>query len=411
MTPPTPTPPALLPDLERQLREAAERTQPRTRTATAARRAAARPRRKLMVIALAVVLLLASAAVAAVTGVLRSGAPAPRATGLGLPYHGAGRVLPGQRGAIAVTVPDPDGGPRWGLRSYRTSRRAACWQAARVLDGRLGVLGRDGLLGDDGLFHALTPTVDRCAPLDGAGHLYVPQMDLALDNGVQDRMTCVPKGFAADPGRRDLGACPDGSSRELFYGFLGPAARAVTATAPGRRPERVALSADGSGAYLHVVKLDDPLHAPPVTLTARYADGTVRSVERRPPTYVSTRLPSPQSLRTPLHVTRRRVGKDTNYTIAFRAPVAVRRFGLDYHVVVDGPRHGEGRSCERPMRFLGYGAQDDVRRGQRVAFTLTPGIAIRYDRGWCPGAYRVRVVLQDRAHPLGGFTFRASGRR
>jgi hypothetical protein len=402
MTPP----PTLLPDLERQLREAARRTQPRTLTGHAARRATARPRRRLLLVAVAVALLLASAAVAGVVA-LRSGAPAPRATGLGLPYHGAGRVLPGQGTRIAVTAPDPDGGPRWGVRSYRTSRKAACWQAARVLGGRLGVLGRDGLLGDDGLFHALTPTVDRCAPLDGAGRLYIAQLGLALDNGVQDRLTCRPATFGVDPSRRDLPVCPDGSAREVFYGFLGPAARAVTATAPGRRPERVALSRDGTGTYLYVLRLDDPLRGVPLTLTAHYADGTTRAVERRPPTYVSPRLPSLGTLRTPLHVTRRQIGKNTNYTVSFRAPVSVKRLGLDYHVAVDGPRRGEGRSCEHPMRFLGFGTQDDVRRGERVSFTVTPGIALRYDHGWCPGTYRVRVVLQNRAHPLGGFTFRA----
>jgi hypothetical protein len=398
--------PTLLPDLEAQLRDAARRTQPRTLTEQAARRATARPRRKLLVVALAVVLVLASVAVAGVVA-LRSGAPAPKVTGLGLPYHGPGHVLPGQSTRIAVTTPDPDGGPSWGVRSYETSRKAACWQVGRVLDGRLGVLGRDGLLGDDGLFHALTPTVDRCTPLDGAGHLYVAQLALALDNGVQDRLTCRPAGFAVDPGRPALPDCPDGSAREVFYGFLGPAARAVTATAPGRRPVRVALSRDGSGAYLYVSKLDDPLRGLPLTLTARYADGTTRDVERHPPTYVSPRLPAPATLRTPLHVTRRQLGKNTNYTVSFRAPVSVKRLGLDYHVAVDGPRRGEGRSCEHPMRFLGFGTQDDVRRGERVSFTVTPGIALRYDHGWCPGTYRVRVVLQNRAHPLGGFTFRA----
>jgi hypothetical protein len=401
--------PTLLPDLEAQLREAARRTQPRTLGAQAARAATARPRRRLMVIAFAVVLVLASAAVAAVTGVIpvRSGAPAPHTTGLGVPYHQAGRVLPGQGTRIALTVADPDGGLPWGVRSYRTSRSAACWQAGLVWHGRLGVLGRDGLLGDDGLFHALSPTVERCTPLDGAGRLYVAQMDLALDNGVQDRMTCRPQGFAVDPGRRDLGACPAGSSRELFYGFLGPAARAVTATAPGTRRQRVALARDGSGAYLYVVKLPDPLHAPAVTLTARYAGGTTRSVEDPPPTRVATRLPAPATLRTPLRVTHRRLAKNTNYTVSFRAPVAVGRFGLAYRVLVDGPARGEGRSCARPLRFGGFDTQDDVARGRRVSFTLTPGIALRYGRGWCPGRYRVRVVLQDRGHPLGGFTFAA----
>jgi hypothetical protein len=34
----------------------------------------------------------------------------------------------------------------------------------------------------------------------------------------------------------------------------------------------------------------------------------------------------------------------------------------------------------------------DVRAGQRIAFTLTPGIALRWNRGWCPGTYRVTVT-------------------
>lgn len=405
----------LLPDLEAQLRDAARRTQPVARHVRAA--GAARARGRLVLIAIAVVLLLASVAVAAVR--LTTGAPAPKSTGLGSPVAGPGHPLPGATRLLALRAEDPDDGPAWGIRVYRTTRGAACWQVGRVLDGRLGVLGRDGLLGDDGLFHELPVQRDQCRPLDGAGHLFAFQSTLALGNGVQTVLTCRPRQFDRRI-QRHVPVCPDGSGRLLLYGFLGPQARRVT-TSDGATAR---VSPTGEGAFLFVRRLDDPTRSLPITLTAAYADGTTRevadvppveSVENptddgsRPPGYVDPlrALPEPARVRARLHVTARRIGKNTNYGIRFRAPVSVRRYGVEYSVLVDGPAHGAGRSCERRLRFAGFNSDENVRAGRPVTVTLTPGIALRWNRGWCPGAYRVTVVLHDRAHPVGSFTFRA----
>lgn len=405
----------LLPDLEAQLRDAARRTQPAKPSRRAMR--AARPRHQLLLAALAVALLLASVAVAAVR--LTSGAPAPRTTGLGSPYAGPGHPVPGGTRLLAVRADDPDGGPPWGIRVYRTTRRAACWQVGRVLGDRLGVLGRNGLLGDDGLFHELPVERDQCRALDGAGHLFAYQEALGNDSGLLGPLTCLPRSI--DRTGSGVPACRDGRSRIAYYGFLGPLARRATLSTG----QSVRVSPAQDGAFLFVARYPDaPRSDGAFTVSATYADGTVRPVQdvppvesvknptddgSRPPGYVDPlrALPDPRRVRARLHVTRRRVGRNTIYTIRFRAPVSVRRYGVEYSVRVDGPAQGEGRSCERPLRFQGFNTDVDVRTGRLVTVKLTPAIALRWNRGWCPGEYRVTVVLHDRAHPVGSFGFRA----
>jgi hypothetical protein len=400
----------LLPDLEAQLRDAAARTQPVARAVRARR--TLRPRRRMLVIALLVLLALGSVAVAAVrlAGV---GAPAPKTTGLGSPIAGPGRPLPGQIRFLDLRTADPDGGLPWGIRIYRTTRHAACWQVGRVLDGRLGLLGRDGYLADDGLFHELPVQVDQCRPLDGAGHLFAFQNSLGLDNGMVNRLTCLQAGNRG----KGFATCPPGSMRLLLYGFLGPQAR--TASLDGGRPAAVAQE----GAFLFALRVTDPGRIGEHKVTATYADGTTRPVGDLPPVesvpdpgggrtplppgFVDPlrALPSPARVHARLHVTHRRRGKNTIYTLRFRSRVSLRRFGVDYTVMVDGPPHGGGRHCDRPLRNAVFGTGGDVGAGQPVTVRLTPGIAGRYGPGWCPGAYRVTVVLHDRAHPVGSFRF------
>jgi hypothetical protein len=385
----------LLPELEAELHDAAQRTQPQ---ATAVRvRRTLRPRRRL--------LLLASVAVAAVKWI-GVGAPAPKTTGLGSPVSGPGHPLPGSARLLALRAADPDGGTPWGIRVYKTNRDAACWQVGRVLDGRLGVLGRDGLLGDDGLFHELPVQVDQCRELDGAGRLLAVQNALGLANGTQARLTCRPPTFAPSGGD-ELAPCPAGSVRLLVYGFLGPRARAATLSTG----ERVRVDPAQEGAFLFVRRLADPGRAPTPVVTATYADGTRRRVDDAAlPGYVDPArgLPSPARVRAPLHVTTARWGaRNTVYVIRFRAPVAVRRFGIDYTVLIDGPTHGEGRDCERPLHGQRFGTGGNVRAGKTITIPLTPASALRWNRGWCPGRYRVSVVLHDRAHEVGTFTFTA----
>ncbi|HET6505682.1 MAG TPA: hypothetical protein VFG42_02725 [Baekduia sp.] len=414
---------SLLPELEARLREAARRTQPPPASGPAPRRprrlAAPRGRRRrAVVLAVALALLLASVAVAAVRHFTRAGDPAPKRYGLGTPFRGPGRPLPGGARLLDVRAPDPDGGLPWGIRLYRTNRHAACWQVGRVLDGRLGVLGADGLLDDDGLFHELPVERDQCRPLDGAGHVFAFQNALALDNGIQARLTCHPRGWVADRQRRTV--CPDGSGRLVLYGFLGPLARTVQLTGAG--PARVVRVGE-EGAFVLALALPDPLRSPDYTLTATYADGTTRPVDdvppvesvpdpradrARPPGYVDPLrgLPDPARVRRPLHVTRERWGGNVVYRIAFRAPAATHRYGVQYTLRVDGP--ASGRACEdRPWHSSGGPLPETVRAGQRLVVAFTPGWQMRWGRGWCPGRYRVTVVLHDRAHAVGSFAFTA----
>ena len=70
--------------------------------------------------------------------------------GTGVPTDQGGRLL-------ALRVPDPAGGPPWGLRIVDTTRGMQCLQAGRVVGDQLGLLGQDGISGDDGRFHPLPP--------------------------------------------------------------------------------------------------------------------------------------------------------------------------------------------------------------------------------------------------------------
>jgi hypothetical protein len=418
----------LLPELEEQLREAARRTAPRPADGRLrggrgrgpglgrGRRRGRGGRRRALVLALLLALALASVAVAAVRHFTGEGAPAPKRYGLGSPVSGPGRPLPSGARLLGVRAADPDGDLPWGIRLYRTTRRAACWQVGRVLDGRLGVIGRDGLLAGDGLFHELPVEVDQCRPLDGAGHVFAFQNALALDNGVETRLTCHPRGAVPERGRR--AACPSGSGRLLLYGFLGPEARAVRLAVAGQAPRTARVGEEG--AFLFALRLPDTLDGPRYALTATYADGTTRpvgdvwagapdsAVGGGAPGYVPPEraLPAPAHVRRPLRVSTRRVGRNVVYRVAFRAPVAVRRYGAGYSFTLRGP--AGGRDCEqRPFGTAGTLGDVNVRAGQRLTYTFSPGWQMRWNRGWCPGTYRVTVLLHDRAHPVGSFRFTA----
>jgi hypothetical protein len=94
-------------------------------------------------------LAVAAVAVAATTGVL-SGEPVKNPPGVHpSPKSGVGVVVgPGK--LLGARAADPDGGPEWGVRLVKTSRGFGCLQLGRVVDGKLGVLGRDGSFGKTG---------------------------------------------------------------------------------------------------------------------------------------------------------------------------------------------------------------------------------------------------------------------
>lgn len=359
------------------------------------------------------------------------GDPAPKTTGLGDPAAGPGAPLPQGTKLLSVRAADPDGGPPWGIRVYRTGRDAACWQVGRVVSGRLGLLGIAGTFGDDGLLHELPVERDRCRALDANGRLFAYERSVAHASGQAGSLPCriyagPPDPTASRPDRSQP-ACRAGALRVLRVGFLGPRGRIAT-TRPARR---MRVDASEDGAFLFVDRagfdprtgnlgrsaMNDPV-------TARYRDGARRVVAdvpllesvpspfargAPPPGYADPvlRLPAARRLRSRLHVTPRRVGRNVVYTVRYRIPVTVRRFGVDYGIAVTGPRRGSGAGCGRPMDFRGFMSEGNVRRGRLMTAKLTPGIALRWGRGWCPGRYRITVYLHDLAHEVGRHTFTA----
>ena len=62
------------------------------------------------------------------------------------PSSGLG-VIAGPGKLFDVRAADPAGGPPWAVRMVKTSRGLGCVQLGRLVDGKLGVLGRDGAFG------------------------------------------------------------------------------------------------------------------------------------------------------------------------------------------------------------------------------------------------------------------------
>lgn len=163
-----------LPGLEEALVAAARRAEPQSATTTSTRRR--RPAR-LLVAAVLGVLALGGIAVAA-TQLIQTGEPVPPN-----PHDHSllGKIKPGTTRLLSLRVADPDGGPPWGMRVFRTTvstppsgarRDVACTQTGRVVGGKLGVIGKDGSFNNDGKFHELPVQADGCGGLDARGQLF-----------------------------------------------------------------------------------------------------------------------------------------------------------------------------------------------------------------------------------------------
>jgi len=218
----------------------------------------------------------ATVAFAATTGIL-TGKPVENPPGLKLdPKRGLG-VLVGPGTLLGARAQDPAGGPPWALRLVKTSRGLACVQLGRLVDGKLGVLGRDGAFGDDGRFHERGAEVlaqSDCQSPDAAGHVFIAMTYVGLpDSG--NAGGCRAQADAKAPAP----VCPPGSLREIFYGLLGPQGKAVTYADADGRVRHVAASGP-EGAYVVVrpiaAERRDGYVAPGVTPA-----GGLRSVEYR----------------------------------------------------------------------------------------------------------------------------------
>jgi hypothetical protein len=159
------------------------------------------------------------------------------------------------------------------MRVLSTTRGEGCVQIGRLVDGRLGALGRDHAFADDGRFHELPARagaeVNGCADLDGAGRLFTNVTADARPAsawvGTGGRLAgCVPptagpyeKGLRYTPeeirhGARPAAICPQQDLRNIYYGLLGPDAQSITYVLGGAR--RTLPTVGSEGAYMFVTR-------------------------------------------------------------------------------------------------------------------------------------------------------------
>src|SRR5512138_3737566 len=148
---------------------------------------------------IALPLVAAAVAVAAASGII-PGEPVENPPGVKLnPKTGLG-VIVGSGKLLGVRAADPAGGPDWALRTVKTSRGLGCVQLGRLVDGKLGVLGRDGSFDNDGKFHERGPQIVQtldCQQPDRAGHLFIAMTYVGLpDSG--DAAGCAPRAHKFD---------------------------------------------------------------------------------------------------------------------------------------------------------------------------------------------------------------------
>jgi hypothetical protein len=216
-------------------------------------RTARRFGRRSSVILAAIALLIAASALAA-TGVITIGTSvAPPARFKAKPHRGSGTPINATAQILPVRVPDPAGGPPWGLRRVETTRGLVCVQVGRVLGRRLGVLGQDGIAGNDGRFHPLslsyaTLLPSACVTPDAAGDAYLAVEFNGLASGEGPPHSCLGPGEGSSEPRP---RCPVADHRRFMFGLLGRDAVEVSYRNEGTI--RRAALARPAGAYLVVL--------------------------------------------------------------------------------------------------------------------------------------------------------------
>jgi len=228
-------------DIGEQLLAAAERREHLARSRRSPREVGRGIRRGWLIAAGLPALLALTAVALAAGGVIRIGSPA-RLPGMPLrnPHGGLGVLRAGSSRLLALRTNDPAGGPPWGMRVVSTTRGVGCLQVGRIIDGRLGVIGRDGAFADDGLFHEEASTLgfvgpSSCATLDAAGRIFTSAVSIDVPASAWEfgPSTSAQKPGGCDAPLSTRGApadllCPESDERNLYYGLLGPRAQSVT---------------------------------------------------------------------------------------------------------------------------------------------------------------------------------------
>jgi hypothetical protein len=398
---------SLIPELEAEL-EATIRRRPEARPA---RRRALRSSRRFAPI-LALGGLAATTAALAAGGVIGLGSPVnDPGVGVRRADVGLGTVVPGTARLLGLRVADPDDGPPWGMRVVSTTRGMGCLQVGRVVDGRLGVLGRDGVFGDDGRFHPLPSAVVNptgCGQLDAGGRLFTNGVVGSIPAAGTTDGAC----FDAVSGMPAARRCPEREERRLFFGTLGPEAESVSYRAADGTEKTVPTAAP-FGAYL-IVDRPDPAHRFSGTsggglqpgntsiTELRFSGGRSCQVTERGFAAGDGSCPLPgyrprpvarvteDEVKAPVHARVVRSGKHTAVVVSFRARVAVTDAGSAYSITRRTP--GE------PGTLASGTTGRNIAAGEIVTY--------RFPYQHRHGTYTGRVAFQPDTH---GFAFGGAG--
>jgi hypothetical protein len=395
---------SILPQLERDLIDAARRkdslTEPAQSSVSPRLRTRAR-RLRLPVLVFGGVLATATIALAA-SGVILTGAPV-RPEGPLNARVGEGVPTPGTALLLPLRIPDPEGGLPWGMRIVHTTRGELCVQIGRIQNGQLGELGIDGVFHDDRRFHPL-PT-DVLPETSRIG-------ESVKNEDATEAVSCALAGQVVDGEHigvdRSGGAAngqpqakPRSELRDIYYGILGPHAVSVSYRT-GRRDATTAVLAP-LGAYLIVRRTsareqagdsgealgsaDDLEPSPPLAaITYRLAGKLCQRGPSLPPgvaRHLSHPCPQPhlphghyippRDLHQPMHTKlvfhHNRV---TAVTLSFTAPFAVTSAGEDYKVFIlsrCAPTNGKSGIVQSLGR--------NVKRGETITQSL-PDTALFY---------------------------------
>jgi hypothetical protein len=375
---------------------------------------------------------LAAAAVAATSAIL-VGDPVKNPSGARLnlnPKAGLG-VIVGSGKLLVARAADPDGGPDWALRMVKTSRGLGCVQLGRVVDGKLGVIGRDGASGNDGKFHERGAEIIQqtdCQQTDGAGNVFIAMTYMGLPAS-GDATGCAPRSSSRD----SRPVCPPGSLRTIYYGLLGPEGKAVTYISRGGSFIRRRVNGP-DGAYLVVLRTDPKrrnfYYSPGVTpasglRSVEYRDGSVCHIvnpqrlggARRCPLkgFVAPTLPpiSRSDLATTIRV---RVGTRAEYPgpkvklpAGARPIPAQRRITLTFRARVAADAHSfytVSTRMQRASKGCTYGGFGPIAKDVTAGTVLTHTLYVLYR---CRGTLKINVGYTQQTRPgpmpfdIGGF--------
>jgi hypothetical protein len=426
---------------ETHLLRAVERNMPAVEATHALPRRFARMRRsRWRAVPVLLLVLLCGAAAAFASGLISFGAPAASVPVFATPDAGLGSLKSGSVQLLPISVPDPQGGPPWGMRVLSTTRGVGCIQVGRLLAGQLVALGQDGAFHDDGRAHALPVSADiqrlNCSLLDKHGRIFDSVTEKSQAASAAQGLYCrAPGTYPASHGPTPA-TCPLADERNLYYGLLGPDAQRITYSIAGRIHTVPTVGDDG--AYLIVttgtthrytgasgaaerrgldVSDDVPVYGPITEIHYRsgttchlvtasswiYGPHACAPAVPEPYGYVPTVQPTEAQLATPVHATLIRE-PDGRWAIrvSFKAPVAISSLRGEYNLEWHEPGGPPGYNAFEHLkpgrsRYGGLIPQgQNVARGQ----TLTAMIEGRRGAPLASGIRTGRVSLHYATGPL-----------